>query len=213
MGRIPKKSQLTNQIVQPKENTAEKLSQESNRSIQETEDSRPAFVPREPVADRQSVTVPLKDGKLDFEALTDKRAEKLKAVFSTPEARRKLGLVQGGQSEAGGITTKIVAPLFGILGTAEGMAVSISAKIPRDVAISIMMLTDEEYREIAPLTASVLEKNAPMWLRNLLLSDKAEIGQLLMALFRIHQSKLEQIKAWKLVNQSGAPEPIPAAVN
>lgn len=213
MGRIPKKSQSANRNIQPEENTAEKLSQESNQSIQESEDSRPAFVPREPIIDKQSVvTIPLKDGKLDLEALTDKRTEKLKAVLSTPEARRKLGLVQG-QSEAGGITTKVVAPLFAILGTTEGMAVSISAKIPRDVAISIMMLTDEEYKEIAPLMASVLEKNAPMWLRNLLLSDKAEIGQLLMALFRIHQSKLEQIKAWKLVNQSGAPEPIPAAVN
>lgn len=212
MGRILKKSKSANRNIQPEENTAEKLSQETNQSIQESEDDRPAFVPREPVADRQSVTVPLRDGKLDLEALTDKRVEKLKAVLSTPEARRKLGLVQG-QSEAEGITTKVVARLFGILGTAEGMAVSISAKIPRDVAISIMMLTDEEYREIAPLTASVLEKNAPMWLRNLLLSDKVEIGQLLMALYRIHQSKLEQIKAWKLINQGGAPEPIPAAVN
>lgn len=174
-------------------------------------DERAPFVPRNGEStEKQSVTVPLKDGKLDFESLSDKRVEKLRVALSTPEARRKLGLVQGQPGEAG-ITVKAMGPLFGALGVVEGIAVSFSAKIPRDVAISIMMFNDVEFAKVAPLAASVLERSAPAWLRKMLLSENAEIGQLVIALFQIHQSKLEQIKQWKLENQSGRqPEPIPA---
>jgi hypothetical protein len=180
---------------------------------QETpKDERAPFVPRSngDSNEKQSVTVPLKDGKLDLESLSDKRVEKLRVALSTPEARRKLGLVQGQPGEAG-ITIKTMGPLFGALGVMEGIAVSFSAKIPRDVAISIMMFNDVEFAKVAPLAAAVLERSAPAWLRKMLLSENAEIGQLVIALFQIHQSKLEQIKQWKLENQSGRqPEPIPA---
>jgi len=204
MGRTPKNRKLETNEETKKPNG---LEQEKETVLEPEKDERPDFVPRETQGNRQSVTIPLKDGKLDIDSLSEKRTDSLKTILSTPEARRKLGLIQS-QGEPGGITIKAMGPLFGVLGFAEGMAVSISAKIPRDVAISIMMVNDQEFAKVAPLAARILERSAPAWLRNLLLSENAEIGEFLIAMFHIHQGKLEQIKQWKIANQGGQhPEP------
>lgn len=203
MGRIPKKTkpQLDKEIIKSNGLGPEPVTPEPEP--EKEKDERANFVPRDASGgSKQSITIPLKDGRLDIEALTEKRTDSLRLALATPEVRKKLGLVQGQTGEQG-ITTKVVGRLFGVLGIAEGMAVSISAKIPRDVAIGIMMLNDQEFAKVAQPTANVLERMAPAWLRKMLLSENAELGQLLITFFQIHQAKLEQIKQWKLANQNG----------
>lgn len=213
MGRIPKKTKTQSDEETKKPNGLEAEPVTPKLESEKEKDERANFVPRDtPGGSKQSITIPLKDGRLDIEALTDKRTDSLRLALATPEARKKLGLIQGQAGEQG-ITAKAIGPLFGALGVLEGMAVSISAKIPRDVAIGIMMLNDQEFAKVAQPTANVLERMAPAWLRKMLLSENAELGQLLITFFRIHQAKLEQIKQWKLANASGQqPEPI-APVN
>jgi hypothetical protein len=137
------------------------------------------------------------------------------AIRKTPGAARKLGLGPRDGSEPT-ITAKAVQPLFAMLGLAEGAAVAYAAKIPIQHGIAIMMLSDAEMAEVAPLAAEVLEAQAPAWLRAFLLSDNAKIGQLLSVLFRIHQAKLAQIKEYKLQmaeQRAGQPGAAEVAVN
>jgi hypothetical protein len=166
-------------------------------AVTQAGDDRPSFQPREGSGGKESISIPLKDGKADIDALSEKRLERLRSVLATPEARRKILLTDKADSSEPRITVKAMPPLFGAVGFIEGMAVSFVAKVPRDVAIGIMMPTDEEFNKIAPLAAEVLESSAPAWLRKWLLSDNAKIGQLIMMLFEMHQSKLAQIQQWK----------------
>lgn len=173
-------------------------------------DTRPEFRPREArEGEVTSVTIPLVDGKIDFEKMRDKTLERLKGVVTNPEARRKLGLVRD-ESEPR-ITVEALKPVFAAVGIAEGLAVAWTAKIPAQMAIPIMMFNDEEFSETAPVAADILEKSAPQWLRTLILSDNAKLGQLAMLLFKIHQRKLAQIKALKM-EMATQPQPQPQAV-
>jgi hypothetical protein len=159
-------------------------------------DQRADFTPRaEPSGESTSVTIPLKDGKINLEKMRDKTLETLRSALDSSEARVRLGLEW--EKGAQRITEQAIAPLLGVLGLVEGLAVSMLAKVPREIGMQVMQYSDEEFAQIAPLAAEVLEESAPAWLRKFLLSDNAKIGQLAMVLFSVHQKKLAMLKEWK----------------